>query len=231
MKSAQDILAEVTSTFASRWEIRDGKVVPNQDSIGLGNKGVTLEATILYADMANSTGLVDGYKDWFAAEIYKSYLLAACHVIRNNEGEVTSFDGDRVMAVFIGKLKNSLAAKTAMQISFIVREINKKLENEYPRTTYRLQHKIGIDTSQVLAVRSGIRNANDLVWVGSAANHAAKLCDECNSVFPIVISESVYRALAGSSKFGGNPRQDMWAKHYRLDDKSVVYRSSWFWNF
>lgn len=231
MKSSKDILAEVASTFASQWEIRDGKVVPDQDSIGLGNKGVKLEATILYADMAGSTALVDGYKDWFAAEIYKSYLLAACHVIRNNDGEITSFDGDRVMAVFIGKSKNTVAAKTAMQISFIVKEINKKLEAEYPKSTYRLQHKVGIDTSQVLAVRSGIRNANDLVWVGPSANHAAKLCDECNSVYPIAISESVYRLLAESSKLGGNPKQDMWTKHYRLDDKSVVYRSSWFWNF
>jgi class 3 adenylate cyclase len=47
------------------------------------------------------------FKDWFAAEIYKSYLISACRIIRDNGGEITAFDGDRVMAVFIGNMKNT----------------------------------------------------------------------------------------------------------------------------
>ncbi|MGB6659152.1 MAG: hypothetical protein WBE90_08670, partial [Xanthobacteraceae bacterium] len=40
---------------------------------------------------------------------------------------------------------------------------------------YGLAHCTGIDTSEVLVVRAGIRNNNDLIWVGSAPNVTAKL--------------------------------------------------------
>jgi class 3 adenylate cyclase len=113
VKSSTEILNEVSKTFATKWATRDGRVVPEQEDIQLGNDGVILDATVLYADMTDSTELVDNYKDWFAAEMYKSYLLAACHVIRNNKGTITSFDGDRVMAVFIGNTKYSVSAKAA----------------------------------------------------------------------------------------------------------------------
>lgn len=231
MKSSTEILGEVTKTFAAKWVTREGKVVPGQDAIKLGNDGVKLDATVLYADMADSTALVDSFHDWFAAEIYKSYLLAACHVIRNNQGEITAFDGDRVMAVFIGQTKNTAAAKAALQIRYVVQEINIRLKQSYPSSTYQLAQTIGIDTSSILVARTGIRNANDLVWVGPAANHAAKLCAEGNETFPIAISEAVYKKLSDQSKLGGDPPRNMWSKHYRSDTSALVYRSSWHWKF
>lgn len=231
MKSSIEIMKEVEDTFSAKWSTRAGRVVPDQDDLQLGNDGVKLDASVLYADMSDSTGLVDGYKDWFAAEIYKSYLLAACHVIRNNNGSITAFDGDRVMAVFIGDMKSSMAAKTALQICYIVKEMNLKLKNAYPNSSYRLQQAIGIDVSSILVARTGIRNSNDLVWVGPAANHAAKLCADADDVFRIVISERVYKVLGDSSKFGGSPKQNMWVKHIRGTGDLDVYRSNWYWKF
>src|SRR5436305_868835 len=83
-------------------------------------EAVELDATVLYADLADSTGLVQGYKDWFAAEVYKTYLMAASELIKNNDGTITAFDGDRVMGVFIGGSKNSSAARCALQINHFV---------------------------------------------------------------------------------------------------------------
>lgn len=231
MKSSTEILSEVSKTFSNKWETRDGRVVPVQTDVQLGNDGVKLDATVLYADMTDSTDLVDNYKDWFAAEIYKSYLLSACHVIRNNQGEITAFDGDRVMAIFIGTSKNSAAAKAALQIRYIVGEINTKLRGAYPSTSYKLRQAIGIDCSSLLVARTGIRNSNDLVWVGPAANHAAKICTEADETFPIVITEAVYKKLNDASKYGGEPRSDMWQRHYSEARTSPLYRSSWQWKF
>jgi class 3 adenylate cyclase len=231
MKSSSEILADVAKTFATKWETRDGQVVPDPSAIKLGNDAVKLDGTVLYADMKDSTDLVDNYKDWFAAEIYKSYLLSACHVIRNNHGEITSFDGDRVMAVFIGASKNSIAVKAALQICYIVQEINNKLKSAYPSTSYSLHQSIGIDSSPIFAARTGIRNANDLVWVGPAANHAAKFCAEANETFPVVISEGVYKKLNDESKFGGSPSRDMWERHSQQTTGLTLYRSSWHWKF
>ena len=173
-----------------------------------------LDATILYADMHDSTGLVDGYKDWFAAEIYKSYLFAACHVLRNNREEITSFDGDWVMAVFIGKTNNSDAVKVALQINSVVIKINEYLKANYKSSSFMLRQAVGIDTSKVLAARTGIRSNNDLVWVGHAANHAAKLCECATESIPTVICQKVFKLLTESSKLGGNPKKNMWEQGF-----------------
>ena len=230
MKTLDEIIVEVKKTFSSPWTERDGIVVPEPADLLLGNDAVRLDATILYADMNDSTGLVDGYKDWFAAEIYKSYLLSACHVLRNNGGVITSFDGDRVMAVFIGKSKNSMATKAALQINAVVRRINGALTEKYPTTGYSLTQAIGIDTSKILAARTGIRDSNDLVWVGTAANHAAKLCSEATADKPTVITSAVYGLLNDPSKYGGNPKKNMWEKATAIN-QTEIYRSSWHWNF
>src|ERR1700685_1091444 len=106
MATAKEIRDEVTEIFATNWKMRDGEVVPAADAVKLDNDAVKLEGTVLYADLADSTKLVNNYKPHFAAEIYKTYLVTACRIIRDRGGEITAFDGDRVMAVFIGDSKN-----------------------------------------------------------------------------------------------------------------------------
>jgi len=169
MADGNDILKEVREIFKTKWDRREGKQVPDTEDVGLANDSVVLEGTILYADLVDSTGLVAGFKDWFAAEMYKSYLVSACRIIRENGGEITAFDGDRVMAVFIGGAKNSSAAEAALKINYAVQYlINPAIKEAYPQTAYRLKQAIGIDTGQLLVARTGIRGSNDLVWVGRA---------------------------------------------------------------
>ncbi len=139
------------------------------------------------------TGLVDDFKPWFAAIIYKAYLAGASRIARNNGGEVTAFDGDRVMAVFIGDRKNTSAAKTALQINAFVSELNKVIKNIYPTTSYVLRQSVGIDSSSLFVARTGVRKYNDLVWVGRAANYAAKLCSLGDPSHPTHITQAVFK--------------------------------------
>jgi class 3 adenylate cyclase len=98
----------VRNTFLSRWTERAGNVVPDPEDLTLDNTGVHLDrATVLYADLAGSTRMVDGYNWQFAGEIYKNYLYCASRLIRNEGGVITAYDGDRVMAVFIGDYQSS----------------------------------------------------------------------------------------------------------------------------
>ncbi len=229
--TSKDILIEVNTILKSEWQTRQGRKVPDADDVRLGNEAITLEGTVLYADMADSTGLVNNFKDWFAAEVYKAYLIAACRIIRNNGGEITAFDGDRVMAVFIGDRKNTSGVKAALQINFMVIKINEVLKTSYPNTAYQLCQTVGIDTSPLFATRTGIRNANDLVWVGRAANYAAKLCTLGDTNYPTYITESVFSKLADEAKYGGTPRCIMWEKQIWNELGIVVYRSNWRWSF
>src|SRR5262245_52750779 len=123
MAFADDLRKKVKEIFAAQWKTRDGNVVPEAEDVGLGNDAVKLEGTVLYADLADSTAMVDKETASFAAEVYKTYLHCASKVIENEGGVITAFDGDRVMAVFIDDYKNTSAARCALKINYAVQDI------------------------------------------------------------------------------------------------------------
>jgi class 3 adenylate cyclase len=230
--TSDEIIAEVKAVLRAQWKRTNARVVPDTDKLPLtANNGMEIEGTVLYADMADSTALVEQYKDEFAAEIYKTYLLSACRVIRTTGGEITAFDGDRVMAVFVGDSKNSDSAKCALQLAFIVKEVNKAIRAQYANSTFTLSHCTGIDTSSLLVAKTGIRQYNDLVWVGTAANYAAKLATINAPGYSAFMTERVYKMLNDTSKYGGSPRREMWEKRTWTPSGRVIYRSNWTWTF
>lgn len=224
----EDLENELADIFATRWEVRDGRVVPEPKDVQLGKDAVKLDATVLYADLVESTALVDGYKAPFAAEIYKSYLHSATKIIKAEGGAITSFDGDRVMAVFIGDRKNTSAARAGLKINHaVLRLINPALNAQYLSNNYVLRQVVGIDASELLVARTGIRGSNDLVWVGRAANYAAKLCSLREGGYATWITERVYSRLADEAKTSSG--KSMWEQRHWRDRNMTVYRSNWTW--
>lgn len=228
MTLRSDLNEHVAAIFADSWSARDGQVVPAAEDVQLGNDAVKLQGTVLYADMAESTLLVDQYKPHFAAEIYKAYLHCAAKVIRSESGEITAYDGDRIMAVFIGSTKNTSAARAALKLNWCrTHIINPAIKKQYPETTYAVKHTVGVDASALWVARTGVRGANDLVWVGRAANHAAKLCG-LSSEYPTWITGTVYDAMRDEVKTSDG--RSMWEKRlWTAMGNRVVYRSDWTW--
>lgn len=229
MALADDIRKEVKEILSTNWKERDGQKVPEAEDVKLGNDAVKLTGTVLYADLAESTTMVNSYKNWFAAEMYKAYLLSACRIIRDQGGSITAFDGDRVMAVFIGDGKNSAAAKAGLKINHaVVKIINDEVAKKYTQNPFQMKHAVGIDSSELFIARTGIRGANDLVWVGRAANYAAKLCALRTGNYATWITESVYKVLNDESKYSSDGTC-MWDARTWTERDITVYASSWMW--
>ncbi|MBZ9940163.1 hypothetical protein LB533_03490 [Mesorhizobium sp. BR1-1-13] len=229
MAIKEDLQTEVATIFAEKWVQRNGMVVPDETSLKLGNDAVDIEATVLYADISESTQLVDTHKAFFAAEVYKAFLRCAAKIIRDNGGSITAYDGDRVMAVFVGEMKNSSAARTALKINWCCKQlIQPALRKQYPSERYVLQHTVGIDTSPLRVARAGIRGANDLVWIGRAANWAAKLCTLSHD-YPSGITKAVYDRLEDKSKTATDGR-NMWEERtWTPQGNASIYRSNFWW--
>jgi class 3 adenylate cyclase len=214
--------------FHSKWETTEGRKVPDEDSkLTLKNTAITIEGTVLYADLDGSTSMVDGYRNWFAAEIYKTFLYCCARVITAQGGVVTAYDGDRVMAIFIGDVKNTNAVKAALKIKWAVDQIIvPKKKALYPDNTFELKHVTGIDTCSLFVAKTGARGANDLVWVGRAANYAAKLTSLPASY--TYITETVYKRLADDAKNSNGT--SMWeAVKWNTFKDQTIYRSNWRW--
>lgn len=123
MALKEDLQADVKKIFADSWTTRNGTTVPDPSTVQLGNDAVNLDATILYADLDGSTNLVDTETATFAARIYKAYLKVAAKIIRAEGGVITAYDGDRIMAVYIGSSKNTSAVRAALKINYAVQRI------------------------------------------------------------------------------------------------------------
>jgi class 3 adenylate cyclase len=229
MSLRTELTDEVTTILADKWSVRDGRVVPDPEDVQHGNHASKLDAVVLYADLSSSTVMVDSEPFHVSAEVYKTYLHCSARVIKANGGVITAYDGDRIMAVFIGDLKNTNAAKTGLQITWAVKKIiNPGLRAQYGGNAYQVTHVVGIDSSVIRAARIGVRNDNDLVWVGSAANHADKLSAISIDNSAVFISKRVYDRLGADLKVNGNPKRNMWSEMTYEGD--MIYRSRWEWS-
>jgi class 3 adenylate cyclase len=221
-----EINAELGQILGRPWKERDGQKVPDSADVELGNDGVALDAAVLYADLADSTGLVSRTKRTFAAEVFKAYLRGACKILRAKDGNITSFDGDRVMAVFVGANKETSAVRAALAVNHLVEKVLNPLVKQRYTTDFVARHAVGVASGTLFVARAGIRGSNDLVWVGPAANVAAKLSALREAPFATFITDDVYRKMSDEvrmAKSGPN----MWES--RTWSERSVYRSSYHW--
>lgn len=235
MSLAQDVETAINGVLNARWDFRVGRVVPDTADVALSGGAVELESTILYADLAESSSLVNEMDRRVAAKVIKAFLASACVVIRAHDGTVTSFDGDRVMAVYVGDYKNSNAAKTALKLNHVVKKVlSPKLAAQFvalKRTGFRLTHCVGLDTGTSVAVRAGVRGSNDLIWIGRAPNLAASLSEIRQDNYASFASAEVFKKLSDEAKFSNGEKKPMWGActwTWR-GEKLDLYRSEWTW--
>jgi uridylate cyclase len=232
MALRDDLAYDVSDILSKEWTVRKGQVVPYTDDITLAGGAVKLQVTMLYADLADSTELAMQYDRRVSARVFKCFLTCCSRIISARSGEIRSFDGDRVMGIFLGKFKNTSAAQCALQINYAFTEIIKpKLEARYPKIKngpYKLAHCVGVDTGEVLVVRGGVVKNSDLVWVGRAPNVAAKLSAIRHSPYHSFITPAVYRAMTDKSKYASDG-QLLWSKKTwnEVAGMKEIYGSSW----
>lgn len=255
-----DVTDGVKRTLKTHLKVRDGKKVPEKEDLAFLNGGgaVQLDAAYAYADMADSSGLAQKIKPEVAANVMRAYVHAAARIFRFYGGEIRSFDGDRVMAIFVGELKNSWAVRAALALNWAVEQLLNpsmiELWPDFPQY-WHLDHAIGVAAGQALIVRGGVFGDSDMISVGGAPNIAAKLSDERRTSngpkYATYITEEVYKDLVDGVRYGteaptstaiyyqlaGLPKDeprlvDMWAPvGYRtIGGTTVSIRaSSWWW--
>jgi len=231
MSAQDDMKAAVSNIARSAWSTRQGQVVPDPEDVRLGNDAVEFDrATVLYADLQGSTNMVDAENWQLSAEVYKALLYCAATIIRAEGGKITSYDGDRVMGIWVGSRQTTPAAIAGLKINYAVQKIvNPTLRQRYPAWASEVKQVVGIDTSAIRAARTGVRGGNDLVWVGSAANYAAKLTD-LNLEERTWVTDEAFKRMADEAKIGGSPARLMWKRYtWTQQGGRVIHGSTWTW--
>lgn len=202
-------LTEKVGEFAREpWgDIPDAYVLPTTKDLTFGNSGEHLNVTVLYADLSGSTAMVDDLSDTRAAEYYKAFLECASQLIKRNNGDIQAYDGDRVMALYVGENQADDAVRTALELNYAVIEIiNPTFQRVYTNSHRKLQFTVGIDSGKVLAIKVGVRVVGELAWIGGAANYAAKLnsFEGLDNDYPVRVTSQAYAKLTNGSLFGAD---------------------------
>jgi class 3 adenylate cyclase len=203
-RSVKDLIEEHISV--EEWS---GKVPETSDITLEKNEGIEIDAAYLYADLVDSSGLAQRAYRPVTAKIIRAYINSASKLINHYGGEIRSFDGDRVMAIYVGDDKETDAVRTALAINWAAEVIKERMQEywEGKLNFWMFKHCIGVDTGKALMTRAGARGDSDLVSIGSAPNVAAKLSD-LRSYYPLHITKEVYEPMSNDVAF--DEQQQMW---------------------
>lgn len=233
MALRDDLADSVQNILGTKFNERDGQKIPTSNDVSLTDGAVKLDAAFIYADLAGS-GTIAKQCPWdTTAKIIRAYLDCATRIIRARGGEIRSFDGDRVMGVFIGDAKRSSATKAALQIQWATRHLIQPEAtarfNSVKNNDVKIRQACGIDVGTSRAVRAGIRNNNDLIWIGRPPSFAAKLSDLREYPYCTFISAATYNRLNKASKYSKG--EDMWEQRSLTyaGKKETIYRSNYWW--
>lgn len=238
MTLLEEIEAKVASYLSGEYKVTKKTSVPYPENVPLGNEAAQLEATTLFIDVRQSSDITNTFRRQTAAKMMKAYFDGAVRIINKNDGAVRSFNGDGMLAIFVGDKQADQAVKSAMQVKWFVQKV---LEPEF-RGYFESNQKAvgqaldfsvgaGIDNGTIFAVRVGIKGTNDVAWVGRCTNTSAKLANVTKAPKSIAISGKTYNLLSDSSRTssGGSP---MWTD---LEDMTIggvdrrIRRSSFRW--
>jgi adenylate cyclase len=241
MAFAEDLKKAVEDLLLVGWNVRRGNKAPTVDSVALRDGAVRINATFAYADLAKSSDLAQDVTDEIAARVIRAYVSAATRVFRKHGGEIRSFDGDRVMAVFMGESHITRAVDAGLGINWAVHKvIRPQLDEHWPANLdpWVMNHAVGIDTGEALMVRGGVRDSNDqenndLIAVGPAPNVAAKLSGLRHRP-SIYITQAVWEDMASTVSFaqsGDREGEYMWdwSGTETIGGKTVDIHGSTWW--
>lgn len=229
------ISAETKEFFSGSYKVTDARVVPRAKDIKFGKYGKQMELAMMFVDIRESTKIVGGFHRATAARMYKSFLQSVVSIVKKYDGDVKSFNGDGVLAVFGGDSKCNHAVLAAYSINWYVVNTLRPIMQSYFENNSKLQDMefnfgIGIDLGNILIVRAGIKGENnsDLVWAGNATNLSVKLNALSSANKPIYVTNRVYNRLNEKNKTYLDSDSSVWEKRYwTAMDNLIVYRTNY----
>jgi uridylate cyclase len=222
--------SEVDAILGIDWQLRDANVIPEAEEIAPANGAFKIEATFLYADLADVLVLAEKCSWETTAKIIRAYLNISARMILADGGTVTRAGSHSVMGIFRGEAPNTSAVNCARKIDWMMEKVlNPKAHTAFEcirKNKLSIRHCIGIDTSDTWAVRSGAGTNNDLTWIGRAPEFAAQLSGIGKYPYSVYTSRACFTRLADTARETGEKNIWLEKKIKFGDETHTVYRTN-----
>ena len=152
------------------------------------------EATFLFVDLAGFTAMSESMPPQEIVDILNTYFSAAVDIIERNNGVITQFQGDAILAIFNVPMPDPDHAANAVKTA---REIHQEVSDKL-FSGQKLSCRIGINTGSVIAGNVGAQARLNYTVHGDAVNLAARL-EQLNKEFGTgtLIANSTVEKISG----------------------------------
>lgn len=234
MALADDIVNDVTAIFHQSFDVSDGLSIPSLADIPFDNQGKKIRLVSLFVDIRKSTTLVEAMGLEAAGRMYKAYFRGITKIVNDRGGSILSFNGDGIVAGFVGTTASNAAVLSALNINWFNHEVLKPrvhaaLDAANADQSLVFDYGIGIDVGDVLIVKGGMRGEenSDLVWAGNPVNYSVKVGSQASHPYCLYVSDEVFQDVHFSLK-GTDTELFIWDAWKWTDKNRTLWRTSWY---
>nr|BBH88316.1 hypothetical protein KTC_30670 [Thermosporothrix sp. COM3] len=169
------------------------QLIQNPNALKLG--GETKEISVLFADIRGFTRLSEGMAPDDVMNMLNRYHKIMCESIWEEEGTLTAFLGDALMAIFNAPLPQSDHALRAVRAAWKMRLAVQQYQQEHPHER-NVAFGIGVNTGQATVGNVGAQERlQNYTAIGDAVNVASRLQTNATDN-NILINDTTYAQVA-----------------------------------
>ena len=169
------------------------QLLADSSAINLG--GETREITVLFADIRGYTQLAERIAPDELVRILNDYLNILTAAIWREEGTLTMFIGDALMAIFNAPLAQTDHATRAVRAAWAMRAALQRHHAALPPDAESVHYGIGVHTGLAVVGNIGSReHLQNYTAIGDAVNIAQRL--QAGAADQIILSAATYAAVA-----------------------------------
>jgi len=168
------------------------QLIQNPMALELG--GETKEISVLFADIRGYTSLSEQRAPQEMMDLINRYLKIMCEAIWEEEGTLTAFQGDALMAIFNAPLPQQMHALHAVRAAWKMRMAVQQYRQEHPQEM-QINFGFGVNTGLATVGNLGSQNRiQNYTAIGDVVNVASRLQNNVTDN-SILINDTTYRQV------------------------------------
>ena len=172
-----------------------------RDPMALNLGGETKELSVVFADIRGYTRLSESMPPEEVMNLINRYLKFMCEAIWEEEGTLTAFQGDALMAIFNAPLQQDDHALRAVRAAWKMRVAVQEYQRLQPQEIH-VSFGIGVNTGLATVGNVGAQERlQNYTAIGDAVNVASRLQNNVSDN-NILLNESTYHHVQSSVNVG-----------------------------